>query len=150
MSCCSRKGARALSLTRRALAGGMPVGSDGMRGKIIMHARCGGPGVLFYASDATCTSVTSYQPTKLTRVNVNRQACSMRRDHRGPPDAHPGRVSLIEWAGTVTRPFDANSGRWQQGAETAAASGARARTAATLWSRYTAASSMAWRGTARV
>jgi hypothetical protein len=44
----------------------------------------------------------------------------MRRDHRGPPDAHPGRVSLIEWGGTVTHPFDANSGRWQQGAETAA------------------------------
>ena len=29
-------------------------------------------------------------------------------------------VSLIGWAGTVTHPFDANSGRWQQGAETAA------------------------------
>src|ERR1700730_13150214 len=39
----------------------------------------------------------------------------MRRDHRGLPDAHPGRVSLIGWAGTLTHPFDANSGRWQQG-----------------------------------
>src|SRR5882672_11705153 len=48
--------------------------------------------------------------------------CLMRRDHRGPPDAHPGRVSVIEWAGTATHPFDANSGRWQQGAETAASS----------------------------
>ena len=26
-------------------------------------------------------------------------------DHRGPPDPHPGRVSLIEWAGTVTHPL---------------------------------------------
>ena len=31
-------------------AGGLPAGSDGMRGKI-MHARFEGPGVLFYASD---------------------------------------------------------------------------------------------------
>src|SRR6202043_4167611 len=30
--------------------GGLPAGSDGMRGKI-MHARFEGPGVLFYASD---------------------------------------------------------------------------------------------------
>src|SRR3979409_422934 len=48
--------------------------------------------------------------------------CLMRRDRRGPPDAHPGRVSLMEWAGTVTHSFDANSGRWQHGAETAASS----------------------------
>jgi hypothetical protein len=33
----------------------------------------------------------------------------MRRDDRGPPDAHPGRVRLIEWIGTVTNPIDANS-----------------------------------------
>jgi hypothetical protein len=32
------------------------------------------------------------------------------------------RQSLIEWVGTVTHPFDANSGRWQQSAETAASS----------------------------
>jgi PhnB protein len=31
-------------------AGGLPAGSDGMRGKI-MHARFEGPGVKFYASD---------------------------------------------------------------------------------------------------
>ena len=43
-------------------------------------------------------------------------------DHRAPPDAHPGRVSLIEWADTVTHPFDASSGPGQQGAETAASS----------------------------
>src|SRR6185437_11674472 len=71
---------------------------------------------------STSSSKAEYQPTKLTRVNVNRQACSTRRDHRGLPDTHPGRVSLIGWAGTVTHPLDANSGRWQQGAETAASS----------------------------
>jgi hypothetical protein len=37
-------------------------------------------------------------------------------------DAHPGRVSLIEWAATAIHLYDANSGRWQQGAETAASS----------------------------
>jgi hypothetical protein len=45
-----------------------------------------------------------------------------RRNAAAVPDAHPGRVSLIGWAGTVTPPFDVNSGRWQQGAETAASS----------------------------
>jgi hypothetical protein len=45
-----------------------------------------------------------------------------RRNAAAVPDAHPGRVSLIGWAGTVTPPFGVNSGRWQQGAETAASS----------------------------
>ena len=36
--------------------------------------------------------------------------------------AHPGHVNLIERARTVTPPFDANSGRRRQGAETAASS----------------------------
>ena len=56
---------------------------------------------------------------ELTSIGRRAQCGVITADHR---TLIRGRVSLIEWAGTVTHRFDANSGRWQQGAETAASS----------------------------
>jgi hypothetical protein len=91
-----------------------------------------GPGAVKHAGARVSGGSAVAWPFQTSEQRIRLRICAiakclffkarMRRDHRGLPDAHPGRVSLIGWTGTVTPPFDANSGRWQQGAETAASS----------------------------